>query len=109
MTTHTEIAAIADIVVREVTAKIMASSVPGRWLIMSEAMGYAKVKSINTMKKWVEEGRIYGRPRSGRRDWIIDRESIDQFYLEEKIGLQEFYQCGHNGDGCGGNRTHADG
>lgn len=85
MPNHTEIAAIADIVAREVTAKIMASSVPGRWLTMREAMEYAKVRSINTMKKWVDEGRIYGRPRSGRGDWIIDRESIDQFYLEEKI------------------------
>ena len=86
MPNHTEINAIADIVAREVTAKIMASSVPGRWLTMKEAMEYAKVRSINTMKKWVDEGLIYGRPRSGRGDWIIDRESIDQFYLEEKIG-----------------------
>ena len=83
MPNHTEIAAIADIVAREVTAKIMASSVPGRWLTMKEAMEYAKVRSINTMKKWVEEGRIDGRPRSGRGDWIFDRESIDRFYMEE--------------------------
>lgn len=85
MTTHAEINAIADIVSREVSARLAVAIIPGRWLTMSEAMGYAKVKSINTMKKWVEEGRIYGRPRSGRGDWIIDRESIDQFYLEEKI------------------------
>jgi len=88
LTTHAEIVTIADIVAREVTAKIIASSVTGRWLTMTEAMAYAKVKSINTMKKWVDKGLIYGRPRSGRGDWIIDRESIDQFYLEEKIGWQ---------------------
>lgn len=87
MPTHTEITAIADIVAREVSARLAASMVPGRWLTMKEAMEYARVKSINTIKKWVNEGLIYGRPRSGRGDWIIDRQSIDKFYLEEKIEI----------------------
>jgi hypothetical protein len=87
LTTHTEITAIADIVAREVSARIAALSVPGRWLTMKEAQAYAKVKSITTIKKWVNEGRIYGRPRSGRGDWIIDRDSIDQFYLEERVEI----------------------
>jgi hypothetical protein len=87
LSTHTEITAIADIVAREVSARLAASMVPGRWLTMQEAMKYARVKSLNTMKKWVEEGLIYGRPRSGRGDWIIDRQSIDKFYLEEKIEI----------------------
>ncbi|MBC8460494.1 MAG: helix-turn-helix domain-containing protein [Deltaproteobacteria bacterium] len=86
MATHTEIVAIADIVAREVSSRIAALSVPGRWLNMKEAQAYAKVRSITTIKKWVNEGHIYGRPRSGRGDWIIDRDSIDKFYLEEKIG-----------------------
>lgn len=87
MTTHTEITAIADIVAREVTAKMATMGTPGRWLTMAEAKEYAKVRSINTIKKWVNEGKIYGRPRSGRGDWIIDRNSIDEFYLEEKIEI----------------------
>ena len=87
MPTHTEIMAIAEIVVREVSARLSASMMPGRWLTMKEAMEYARVKSINTMKKWIDEGLIYGRPRSGRGDWIIDRESIDRYYLEEKIEI----------------------
>ena len=87
MTNHTEIRAIAEIVAREVSARISAMAVPGRWLTMKEAQAYAKVKSLNTIKKWVNEGAIYGRPRSGRGDWIIDRDSIDKFYLEDKIEI----------------------
>jgi hypothetical protein len=85
--TQTEIIAIAEIVAHKVAVRITASMVSGRWLTMKEAKEYAKVKSINTIKKWVNEGHIYGRPRSGRGDWIIDRDSIDQFYLEEKIEI----------------------
>jgi len=85
MPTHAEINAIADIVSREVADRLAAAMLPGRWLTMAEAMEYAKVKSRKTITKWVEEGHIYGRPRSGRGDWIIDRASIDLFYLEEKI------------------------
>ncbi|MBC8179181.1 MAG: helix-turn-helix domain-containing protein [Deltaproteobacteria bacterium] len=73
---------------REITARISASMVPGRWLTMKEAKEYAKVRSINTIKKWVNEGLIYGRPRSGRGDWIVDRESIDRFYLEDEIRVE---------------------
>ena len=87
MASHTEINVIAELVAKEVAARITAGMLPGRWLTMQEAMKYAKVKSINTMKKWVDEGHIYGRPRSGRGDWIIDRESIDKFYLEQKIEI----------------------
>jgi hypothetical protein len=85
--THTEITAIADIVAREVSDRIAASMLPGRWLTMQEAQAYAKVRSIDTIKKWVREGLIYGRPRSGRGDWIIDRNSIDRFYLEERVEI----------------------
>ena len=85
--THTDITAIAQIVALEVANRISATSTPGRWLTMQEAKDYAKVKSLNTIKKWVNEGLIYGRRRSAKGDWIIDRDSIDEFYLEEKIEI----------------------
>jgi len=54
----------------------------GRWLNMAEATEYAKIKS-KTMKKWLDEGYIYGFKRSGQ--WIIDRQSIDDWYLSDKL------------------------
>lgn len=55
----------------------------GRWLTMGEAKEYAKVKSVKTIKKWLDEGYIYGHKRSG--SWIIDRQSIDDWYLSDKL------------------------
>ena len=55
----------------------------GRWLTMGEAKKYAKVKSEKTIKKWIDEGYIYGHKRSGA--WIIDRKSIDDWYLSDKL------------------------
>jgi len=55
----------------------------GRWLTMSEAKKYAKVKSVKTIKKWIDEGYIYGHKRSGA--WIIDRLSIDDWYSSDKL------------------------
>jgi hypothetical protein len=54
----------------------------GRWLTLKEAMTYAKVKSPNTIKKWIAEGYIYANKRTG--SWIIDRQSIDDWYLADK-------------------------
>ena len=54
----------------------------GRWLTLKEAMTYAKVKSPNTIKKWITEGYIYAHKRTGA--WIIDRQSIDDWYLADK-------------------------
>ena len=54
----------------------------GRWLTMKEAMTYAKVKSVNPIKKWIVEGYIYAHKRTG--SWIIDRQSIDDWYLADE-------------------------
>jgi hypothetical protein len=48
---------------------------------MSQALDYARIKSKNTMLKWVKEGLVYGFKRSGT--WIIDRDSIDKWYTSE--------------------------
>jgi hypothetical protein len=54
---------------------------PGKWLTLKEAMQYAKVKSTDTIRRWIAEGHIYGFKRSG--EWIVDRESIDDWYSSE--------------------------
>jgi hypothetical protein len=70
----------ADLIVRE---EANATPMPiGRWLTMKEAMTYAKVKSVNTIKKWITEGYIYAHKRTG--SWIVDRQSIDDWYLADK-------------------------
>lgn len=80
---HNDIAALANIIAKEVEATISAKSNLGRWMTLREAMNYAKVKSANTIKRWIDEGFIYGFKRSG--EWIVDRESIDDWYESEKI------------------------
>jgi hypothetical protein len=79
---HDDIATLANVIAKEVGAVISAQSNSSRWLSLREAMEYAKVKSVNTIKHWINEGYIYGFKRSG--EWIIDRESIDDWYESEK-------------------------
>ena len=50
---------------------------------MQEAVEYARIKTEKTMKKWLDEGHVYGFKRSG--SWIIDRQSIDDWFLSDKI------------------------
>ena len=50
---------------------------------MNEALEYAKVKSVKTLKMWIDKGYIYGYKRSG--SWIIDRQSIDDWYSSDKL------------------------
>ncbi|MFA5182549.1 MAG: helix-turn-helix domain-containing protein [Syntrophales bacterium] len=78
-----DIDALASLVAKEVGAYIMVSLCPGRWLTLKEAMAYAKVKSVTTIKAWIENGYIYAHKRSGQ--WIVDRESIDDWYSSEKV------------------------
>jgi len=79
---HSDIQALASIIAKEVEANLLASAVPGRWLTLKEAMSYAKVKSEDTIRRWISEGYIYAHKRSGA--WIVDRESIDDWFLSDK-------------------------
>lgn len=74
---QSDIVAIA----KQVISLMSAESRPGRWLTLKEAMVYAKVKSRDTIMKWIDEGYIYAFKRSG--EWVVDRESIDSWYLSE--------------------------
>ena len=78
-----EIEQMAAAVAAQVLESIRAELSYGRWMTFKEAMAYAKVKSKTTMLKWINEGYIYGFKRSG--EWIIDKESIDDWFLSDKI------------------------
>jgi excisionase family DNA binding protein len=58
-----------------------------KWLTLAEACIYAR-KSRNTLLDLIKEGRIYGTKAEGG-EWIIDRETIDAHYNEERLALQE--------------------
>ena len=79
----TDIEALAAIVAKEIAANIRATASPGRWLTLKEAMAYSKVKSEDTIRKWINNGYIYGHKRSGQ--WIVDRESIDDWFSSDKV------------------------
>ena len=81
--TQTEISFIADCIFKKLKDDNFLINTRCRWLTLKEAMEYAKVKSSNTILKWIDEGYIYGHKRSGH--WIIDRQSIDDWFLSEKI------------------------
>lgn len=78
-----DIESLAAVIAREVGANIMAKTSPGRWLTVEEAMRYSKVRSRNTIRKWIDNGYIYAHKRSG--EWIVDRESIDDWFLSDKV------------------------
>ena len=81
MLNHSEIQEVSNAVAEQVFSCLSQKMTPGRWLTMSQALDYAKIKSKNTMLKWVKEGLVYGFRRSGT--WIIDRDSIDKWYTSE--------------------------
>lgn len=80
---HTDLKVLGEIIAREVGDILSTRSLPGRWLTLREAMEYARVKSVSTIRNWIDEGYIYAFKRSG--EWIVDRESIDDWYNSERI------------------------
>ncbi len=52
-----------------------------RWITLAEACEYMCVRSVKTVKSLILAGKIYGTKRG---EWIIDRESIDRYYNEER-------------------------
>lgn len=53
----------------------------GRWLTTPEIMGYLKIKSRQTLSKWVKLGHIHAHKRTGV--WIYDRISADKWLESE--------------------------
>jgi hypothetical protein len=81
--TPNELETLAALVAKELATSISAAAVPGKWLTLKEAMAYCKVKHPDTIRTWITEGYIYGHKRTGQ--WIIDRESIDDWFNSEKV------------------------
>ena len=77
-----QIALIAEIVAEKLNEHFQDAPV-GRWLTMPQALAYAKLKTEKTMRMWIKKGYIYGFKRSGH--WIIDRQSIDDWYSSDKL------------------------
>lgn len=75
--TNDELKALAQMIAAELQISFK------KWLTLKEAMAYAGVKSQDTMRKWIEEGHVYGFKRSGH--WIVDRESIDAWYESDRF------------------------
>ncbi|NPU86564.1 MAG: helix-turn-helix domain-containing protein [Syntrophaceae bacterium] len=74
---------LAAMIAKGVEANIIAKTTPGRWMTLKEAMAYAKVKSEDTIRKWINSGYIYAHKRTGQ--WIVDRESIDDWFSSDKM------------------------
>lgn len=50
-----------------------------KWLRLREACIYSR-RSRNTILEWIKCGNIYGAKPEGSGEYIIDRESIDNYY-----------------------------
>jgi len=52
-----------------------------KWLSLPEACLYTR-HSRNTLLKWIEDGKIYASKPDGSGTYIIDRQSIDNYFNE---------------------------
>lgn len=79
--------ALAELVAMKVMETVQVAESQPRWLTMEEATVYAKT-SMRKLRTWVDEGYIYGFKRTGK--YVIDRESIDNWYNSERINIGNF-------------------
>lgn len=82
-----QIEALAELVAMKVMKTVHVAGTLPRWLTMEEAVEYAKT-SKRKLRTWVDEGYIYGFKRTGK--YVIDRESIDNWYNSERISIGKF-------------------
>ena len=83
LTTDTDITALSEAIFKAVSDCTAAEPVYSKWLTVTEAMLYAQVKSRKTILSWINEGYIYAFRRTG--SWVIDRESIDNWYNKDRF------------------------
>ena len=69
-----------EVVFRAVREALAEAGASQRWLTLREACRYARV-SKNTLRRLIEEGHIVAKRLEGK--WIVDRFSIDAFYLSD--------------------------
>ena len=82
MLNHTEIKELAAVVSANVIKELINRHTVTKWLTVEEAMRYFKVKSRETIIRWIKENYIYGFKRTG--EWIIDRDSIERWYNSKR-------------------------
>ena len=80
--THDQMTDLDDLIAKRVGDAVSASATPRKWLTLEEAKKYGRVKSKATIMAWITAGYIYAFRRSGA--WVIDRESIDEWYGSER-------------------------
>ena len=80
--TRADILEVAAFTAEQVCTQVIAKLNVKRWMTLEEAKDYARVKSTTTVMAWIDKGYIYGFKRTG--EWIIDRESIDDWYGSER-------------------------
>lgn len=84
--THDNIEALAIMIAKIVKEEVhVAAETKPKWLTIEEASTYAKA-SIKKIRRWIDEGYIYGFKRTGK--YVIDRESIDNWYNSERIDIR---------------------
>ena len=66
------------------------NSVSARWLKLKQAMVYSAI-GRDRLKKLALSGEIVGfsDPDSGRGDWIFDRQSLDQYRMNQASYLEQ--------------------
>ncbi|MBI5193256.1 MAG: helix-turn-helix domain-containing protein [Nitrospirae bacterium] len=61
-----------------------------KWLSLEHACIYMTGLSENTVLKHIREGDIYGIRKGGK--WVIDRESIDEYYNTERAAERILFE-----------------
>jgi excisionase family DNA binding protein len=82
MLTNSELDILAGSLADRILMIIESRKPISRWLTIGQAKEYAKIKSDNTIKKWINEGYIHANRTTG--EWRIDRESIDDWLKQPK-------------------------
>lgn len=85
--------AVADRLVKKLEPVIRAEVARSRsrWATLEEAKAYARIKSRETMIRYIEEGYFYGEQRpspTGKKckwTWVVDLNSIDDAYNSGRL------------------------
>jgi len=77
----------ADIIRYQLESRMLSLVLPYlstlKWLSMQEACFYSR-KSRNTLLELIKTGTIYGTKPEGSGDYVVDRESIDSYYSDDR-------------------------
>lgn len=79
----------------DIESKVSMQGITPRWLDIEQARMYAGGRSKNWILEKLQNGEISGYQEKGEKGkpgkWIVDRNSIDEFYSEPKQAIQSKY------------------